>query len=63
MGRPSKEFQAFRELTDRLLAVPKATIAERHAAHREASAKNPKRRGPKPKAKPLAPPNHDADDD
>lgn len=50
MGRTSKEFQAFTSLVDRLLVVPKATIAERHAAHREKSAQNPKRRGPKPKS-------------
>ena len=49
MGRSSKEFQAFDALTRKLLTVPKATIVERHAAHREASAKNPKKRGPKPK--------------
>jgi hypothetical protein len=49
MGRRSKEYQAFTSLVDRLLTVPKATIVERHAAHREASAKNPKKRGPKPK--------------
>jgi hypothetical protein len=50
MGRPSKEFQAFRELTDRLLAVPRAKIQERIAQQREASAQNPRRRGPKPTA-------------
>jgi hypothetical protein len=50
MGRPSKEFQAFRELTDRLLAVPREKIQERITQHREASAKNPNKRGPKPKA-------------
>jgi hypothetical protein len=52
MGRPSKEYQAFTSLVDRLLIVPKATIVERHAAHREQSAQNPKKRGPKPKVKP-----------
>lgn len=50
MGRPSKEFQAFRALTDRLLAVPKSVVQERHAAHQKRSAQNPKKRGPKPKA-------------
>ncbi len=49
MGRPSKEFQAFRDLTDRLLAVPKSTIHARHTAHKEKAAQNPKKRGPKPK--------------
>jgi hypothetical protein len=50
MGRPSKEYQAFTSLVDRLLTVPKATIIERHAKHREKSAANPRKRGPKPKA-------------
>jgi hypothetical protein len=54
MGRPSKEFQAFRELTDRLLAVPRSKIQERLTQHREASAQNPRKRGPKPKIKPSA---------
>ncbi len=52
MGRPSKEFQAFRDLTDRLLAVPRATIQERIAKEQDHSAKNPRKRGPKPKIKP-----------
>lgn len=29
MGRPSKEYQAFRKLTDRLLKVSKATVDKR----------------------------------
>lgn len=52
MGRPSKEYQAFTSLVDRLLTVPKSVIVERHAAHREKSAQNPRKRGPKPKVKP-----------
>jgi hypothetical protein len=52
MGRPSKEYQAFTSLTDRLLTVPKATIVDRMAEHREKSAVNPNKRGPKPKVKP-----------
>jgi hypothetical protein len=51
MGRPTKAFQAFRALTDRLLAVPRATIQERLTQHRAASAQNPRKRGPKPKVK------------
>ena len=49
MARPSKEYQA-RDLTDRLLAVPRATVEKRIAEHREQAAKNPRKRGPKPKA-------------
>lgn len=51
MGRPSKEFQAFRDLTDRLLAVPRATIKRRIAEYREQADLNPNKRGPKPKVK------------
>ena len=32
MARPSKEYQAFRDLTDRLLTVSKETIDKRIAA-------------------------------
>jgi hypothetical protein len=52
MGRRSKEFHAFDSLTKQLLAVPKSTIHERHAAHKKKAALNPKKRGPKPKIKP-----------
>jgi hypothetical protein len=51
MGRPSKEFQAFRDLTDRLLAVPRATLERRIAEYREQADQNPSKRGPKPKVK------------
>ena len=54
MGRPSKEFQAFREMTDRLLTVPKAVVAARIAEHREQAAQNPRKRGPKPKSAPKS---------
>ncbi len=50
MGRPTKEFQAFTHLVDRLLAVPKETVQQRVDQHRERAARNPKKRGPKPKA-------------
>lgn len=48
---PSKEFQAFDSLTERLLTVPKATIHKRMAQHRKRAAKNPNKPGPKPKSK------------
>jgi len=50
MGRPTKEYQAFTNLVDRLLTVPKSEIHRRHVEHREKSAANPRKRGPKPKA-------------
>jgi hypothetical protein len=54
MSRPSKEYQNFAKLTDRLLSVPKSVVDERHAEHKEKSAQNPRKRGPKPK---LTPPS------
>jgi hypothetical protein len=47
--RTSKEYERFAALTNRLLAVPRAEIEERIARHREEAAKNPRKRGPKPK--------------
>lgn len=49
MARPTKEFQAFDRSIRQLLAVPRATLERRMAAYREQAAKNPKKRGPKPK--------------
>jgi len=54
MGRPTKQFQAFDAMMNRLLTVPKAVVVERHAAHREAAAQNPRKRGPKPKSAPKS---------
>ena len=54
MGRPSKEYQAFTSMVDKLLAVPRATIQQRIAEHKEKAALNPKKRGPKPKAMRLS---------
>ena len=51
MGRPSKEFQSFDSSIRKLLTVPKSTIDERHAEHKQRAALNPNRRGPKPKVK------------
>jgi hypothetical protein len=55
MPRPSKEFQLFRELTDRLLTVPRETIQRRLDEYREKAKQNPRRRGPKPKRKTTEP--------
>ena len=51
MARPSKEFQAFTSLTDRLLSVSKETLDQRMAEYKEKAALNPNKRGPKPKVK------------
>jgi hypothetical protein len=47
--RTSMEYDRFVALTKRLLAVPHAELQKRIAQHREEAAKNPNRRGPKPK--------------
>ena len=44
-------FQRFREGMKAVLAVPHSTIQKRIDEHRAQAAKNPARRGPKPKAK------------
>jgi hypothetical protein len=49
MARPSKEYSEFVKLTDRLLAVPHSAMQKRIEQHREEAAKNPRKRGPKPK--------------
>ena len=54
MSRPTKEFQTFDQAMRQLLTVPRATIVERMAVHREKSAQNPRKRGPKPKVKPSS---------
>jgi hypothetical protein len=54
MARPSKEFQAFRNLTDRLLTVSKETVDKRIAAYKAEQNLKPRqlRRGRNPKPKP-----------
>ena len=51
MARPSKEYQAFRNLTDRLLKVSKATVDKRIAAYKAEREEIPRsmRPGPNPK--------------
>ena len=43
MGRPSKEYQAFRTLTDRLLTVSKETVAKRVADYQAKREELPRR--------------------
>ena len=50
MPRQPKEYQAFTLLVDKLLKVPKDEVLRREAEHKAEAAKNPKKRGPKPKA-------------
>jgi hypothetical protein len=55
MARPTKEFQAFRDLTDRLLSVPKATVDARIAAYEREREKIPRSSRPGPNPKPRQP--------
>ena len=52
MARPTKEYQAFRNLTDRLLSVSKETVDKRIAAYKAEREKLPRslRPGPNPKS-------------
>jgi hypothetical protein len=53
MNRP-KEFDVFTELVDRVVSVPHSVIQERVEKHRKEAEKNPRKRGPKKKAKPSS---------
>lgn len=52
--KQSREFDAFTELVDRVLAVPHSVVKERLEEHRRQADKNPRKRGPKRKVKPSA---------
>jgi hypothetical protein len=49
MARPTREYQAFTSLVDRLLKVPKEELDRRILAYKAEADKNPNKRGPKPK--------------
>ena len=53
---PSKEFQEFTSLVDKLLTVSKSTLDEHVAHHRAKALENPMRPGPRPKEKNAASP-------
>jgi hypothetical protein len=48
----SSEYDAFTKMVDQVLAVPHSVIQERVEKHRRQADKNPRKRGPKAKAKP-----------
>jgi hypothetical protein len=48
------EYDAFKGLLNRLMAVPHSEIAKREAAYQKQAALNPNKRGPKPKRKRAA---------
>lgn len=45
MARPSKEYDAFVKLTDKLLSVPRVELQKRLDMYREKAAQNPNLRG------------------
>jgi len=47
----SPEYDAFKGLLNRILAVPHSEIVKREAKYKAQSALNPNKRGPKPKRK------------
>jgi hypothetical protein len=52
MAAPSNpEYEAFTRTLDKLLAVPHDVLKARMEAYKKQAAKNPHRRGPKPKRK------------
>jgi hypothetical protein len=59
MSRPTKEYQAFRDLTDRLLRVSKEEVDRRIAAYEAEREKLPRSRRPGRNPKP-SPSGHEA---
>ena len=49
--KTNPEFDAFTNAVDRLLAVPRDELKRREKEYREKVARNPRKRGPKSKAK------------
>jgi len=54
MASTNPEYEAFTRTLDKLLSVPHDEMKRRLEAHKEEAAKNPNRRGPKPKKKAKA---------
>jgi len=51
MVKTNTEFEAFDKAVRQLLTVPHDAIKKRMEAYKEQAAKNPRKRGPKPKSK------------
>ena len=62
MARPSKEYQAFRNLTDRLLRVPKETVDRRIAEYDAEREKIPREARPGRNPKGYRKPSQDRED-
>jgi hypothetical protein len=56
MLEPNPEYEAFTRTLDKLLSVPHDELKKRMEAYQREAAKNPNRRGPKPKVKPQTKP-------
>jgi hypothetical protein len=50
----SKEFDVFTNLVDRVIAVPHSVIQKRVEEARKLADKNPRKRGPKKKKRPIS---------
>ena len=50
MREPNPEFDAFTRSVDKILTVSHDELKRRMEAYKEQAAKNPRKRGPKPKA-------------
>ena len=61
MARPTKEYQAFRNLTDRLLTVSKETVDKRIAAYKAERDAIPRQQRPGPNPKGYRKPSGDRD--
>jgi len=49
--QPATEYDAFKGLLNRIMAVPHSELVKREAAYQKQVALNPNKRGPKPKRK------------
>jgi hypothetical protein len=49
--KTSEEYDRFTALVDQVIAVPRSEVLKREEEYQRESKANPKRRGPKPKAK------------
>jgi hypothetical protein len=52
-AKPSPEFERFQEIVDKVLSVPGAAVKQKIREQRERSSRDPNRRGPKAKNRPV----------
>ena len=63
MSRPTKEYQTFTSLVDKLLTVPKEELDRRMVAYKTEADKNPNKPGPKPGKRVKRPASHASGED